>query len=92
MDPGRREEQDCSLHELIIPTVRSHPGFRVGYWMRDPESGKGHTTIVLDSEQAARAFNYAVLDNARNQARAGITNNSHAVVELVAHTQPEQKP
>jgi hypothetical protein len=86
MDPGRREEQDRGLRELIIPAVRSHPGFVAGYWMRDPETGKGHTTIVLDSEPSARAFKDAVLGNARDQAKAGITNDSLAVVELLARS------
>jgi hypothetical protein len=84
LDPALREEQDRGLPELIIPSVRSHPGFVAGYWMRDPESGKGHTTIVLDSEESARAFKEIVLGNARNQAKAGITNDSLALVEMVA--------
>jgi hypothetical protein len=85
MDPARRNEQDRGLYEMIIPLARSHPGFMAGYWMRDPESGKGHTTIVLDSEPSARAFKDTALGNARNQAKAGITNESLAVVELLAH-------
>jgi hypothetical protein len=87
MDPARREELDRGLTELIIPSIRSHPGFLAGYWMRDPESGKGHTTIVLETEPSARAFKDAVLGNAQNQARAGITNDSLAVVELLAEAQ-----
>jgi hypothetical protein len=61
LDPARQREQDQGLQELTIPAVRSHPGFVAGYWMRDPESGMGHTTIVLDSEPSARAFKEFVL-------------------------------
>ena len=91
MDPAGREEQDRGLRDLIIPSVRRHPGFCAGYWMRDPETGKGHTTIVLDSESSARAFKDAVLGNARDQARAGITNDSLAVVELLAQAHPVEE-
>jgi hypothetical protein len=87
MDPARRDEQDRGLHELIIPSVRNHPGFVAGYWMRDPHSGKGHTTIVLDSEQSAQAFKETVLGNAQNQAKAGITTDSLALVEIVGQAQ-----
>jgi hypothetical protein len=87
MDPSLRDEQDQGLHELIIPSVRNHPGFVAGYWMRDPHSGKGHSTIVLDSEQSAQAFKEAVLGNTQNQARAGITTDSLAVVEILVQAQ-----
>jgi hypothetical protein len=55
--------------------------------MRDPESGKGHTTIVLDNEMSARAFKEIVLSNTQSQAKAGITNDSLAVVEMLAQVQ-----
>jgi hypothetical protein len=84
MDPARHEEQDQGLHELIIPAVRDHPGFVAGYWMRDPDTGKGHTTIVLENERAARAFKESVLGNTQNQAKAGITTDSLALVEMLA--------
>jgi hypothetical protein len=86
-DPARQNEQDQGLQELIIPSVRSHPGFVAGYWMQDPESGKGHTTIVLDNEMSARAFKEIVLSNTQSQAKAGITNASLAVVEMLAQVQ-----
>jgi hypothetical protein len=84
IDPAFRDTQDQGLHELVIPSVRNHPGFVAGYWMRDPHSGKGHTTIVLDSEQSAQAFKENVLGNSQNQAKAGITTDSLAVVEILA--------
>lgn len=87
LDPTSRREQGQVLQELIIPSVRSHPGFVAGYWMRDPESGMGHTTVVLDSEPSARAFKEIVLSNAQSQARAGITNDLLAVVELLGQAQ-----
>jgi hypothetical protein len=87
IDPSLRDQQDQGLHELVIPSVRNHPGFVVGYWMRDVHSGKGHTTIVLDSEQSAQSFKESVLSNSQNQAKAGITADSLAVVEIIAQAQ-----
>lgn len=54
MDLAHREEQDRRLHEMVSPSVRDHSGFVAGYWMCDPHSGMGHSTIVLDSERSAR--------------------------------------
>ena len=87
IDPTLRDKQDQGLHALVIPSVRNHPGFVVGYWMRDVDSGKGHTTIVLESEQSAQAFKENVLGNSQNQAKAGITADSLAVVEIIAEAQ-----
>jgi len=86
MAESQRAEQDKGLAEIIIPIVRAHPGFVCGYWMRDPETGKGHTTIVLHNEESARALKKVVEGNRQAQARAGITNDTLAVVEVQAHT------
>ena len=87
IDPSLRDKQDQGLHELVIPSVRNHPGFVAGYRMRDPNSGKGHSTIVLDSERSAEAFTEIVLSNTQNQVKAGITTDSLAVVEILAQGQ-----
>jgi hypothetical protein len=87
IDPSLRDKQDQGLHELVIPSVRNHPGFVAGYWMRDPHSGKGHSTILLDSEHSAQALKESVLGNTQNQAKAGITTDSLAVVEILAQAQ-----
>lgn len=84
MDPAHREEQDRVLHELIVPSVQDHPGFVAGYWMRDPHSGKGHSTTVLADERSAQAFKQMVLGDLQNQARVGISTDSLAVVEILA--------
>jgi hypothetical protein len=54
MDPARHEEQDQGLNELIIPSVRDHPGFVAGYWMRDPQAKAGITTDSLPSSRCSR--------------------------------------
>lgn len=83
---SQREEQDRGLHEQVIPNVTAHPGFVAGYWMRDPETGKGYTTIVLESEESATQFKALVMGRAQEQAKAGITNDLLAVAEVLAET------
>jgi hypothetical protein len=79
-----RESQERELRDVIIPSVTAHPGFVAGYWMHDAETGKSHTTIVLDSEESAHNFKAHVVGNARSQARAGMTADYLAVVDVVA--------
>lgn len=81
----RHESQVRDLREVIVPSVAAHPGFVAGYWMHDPETGMSHTTIVLDSEESARNLKTLVVANAQAQARAGITADYLAVVEVVAN-------
>ncbi|MGH3516816.1 MAG: hypothetical protein ACRDQ7_05255 [Haloechinothrix sp.] len=82
---SQREEQDRGLREQILPLVKAFPGFVAGYWMRDQETGKGYTTIVLDSAESARRFKALVVGNARAQAEVGITNDVLATVRVLAH-------
>jgi hypothetical protein len=85
-DESRRDEQDRGLRDEVIPIVAAHPGFVAGYWMRDPETGKGYTTVVLDSAAAATAFKAFVVGRAQEAAQVGLTNDVLAVAEVLAHT------
>ncbi|HEX5994955.1 MAG TPA: hypothetical protein VFY84_07430 [Jiangellales bacterium] len=80
----RRESQERDLRDVIVPSVTAHPGFVAGYWMHDAETGKSHTTIVLDSEESAHNFKALVVGNAQSHARAGMTADYLAVVNVVA--------
>ena len=72
------------LHDVIGRVVTEHPGFVAGYWMHDAETGKDHTTFVLDCEESAREFKALVLSGGQAQARAGVTSDYLAVVDVVA--------
>ncbi|MPZ00467.1 MAG: hypothetical protein GEU97_21305 [Actinophytocola sp.] len=87
MDESQREQQDAGLITEVVPQVKQHPGFVSGYWMRDPETGKAHSTIVLDSEESARSFKELVHGSRQAQARVGITNDTLALVEVTAAAQ-----
>jgi hypothetical protein len=81
----RRESQLRDLREVIVPSVAVHPGFIAGYWMYDAETGKSHSTVVLDSEESARSLKALVVANTQAQARAGITADYLAIVDVVAN-------
>ncbi len=80
------EEQLRVLRERIVPGVSRSPGFVAGYWTHDRSSGKDHTTIVFEGEEAALAFKSAVGGNSRNQAAHGMEIELLVVVEVLAST------
>jgi hypothetical protein len=86
-DQSRLEEQDRELHDVIVPMAKAHPGFIAGYWTRDPETGRTHTTIVLDSEESARSFKTTLDARRRQTAQVGITNDFLVVTDVLAAVQ-----
>lgn len=88
----QREDQERGLIDHVIPGVKHRPGFVSGFWMRDPETGKGHSTVVFDTEQAAREFKTAIDANRQAQARMGIVNDTLVLVEVTATTQRDTRP
>ncbi len=85
-DAGQSEEQLRELRERIVPNIRRSPGFAAGYWMQDPATGKDHTLLVFESEEAARGCKGTVEQNSRRQAEVGVHRELLTVVEVVAHT------
>lgn len=51
---SKPEEATTYLHDEVVPRVSKTPGFVTGYWVRLEGSDKGRSTIVFESEQAAR--------------------------------------
>jgi hypothetical protein len=50
------EEATTFLRNEIVPRVSQAPGFVAGYWVRLEGGDQGRGTIVLESEDAARAL------------------------------------
>jgi hypothetical protein len=42
------------LREQVVPGVTSAPGFVNGVWLA-PQNGRGYSTVVFESEEAAQA-------------------------------------
>lgn len=88
-DETRRDEQNRTLNERIVPLVRSQPGFVSGYWMHDPETGKSHTAIIFDSHSSASRFKTLVASRTQLAAQDGVVNDILATVEVVADAHRE---
>jgi hypothetical protein len=84
VDHSRTEEQNRELHDVIVPMVRAHPGFVAGYWTRDPDSGRTHTTVVLETEASAHAFKALVEGRRQLSASAGVINDFLVITDVLA--------
>jgi hypothetical protein len=52
---GTIEQGRKVLSEVVIPMVRSQPGFVAGYWLSPPTGTEGLSFVIYDSEQNARS-------------------------------------
>lgn len=84
MDPERRALQLEGLQRMIVPGVRSAPGFVSGTWTLDAATDESVVLVIWESEATAAAFVTDVEANAANQAAVGIDLRSIRVVEVAA--------
>ncbi|MBO4254293.1 antibiotic biosynthesis monooxygenase [Streptomyces griseorubiginosus] len=91
-DEGREEEQRRAFKDRIVPLTRSRRGFVTGYWMRDAETGKSHTAVVFADEESAGEFKRFVESRSQEAARAGMTADFCALVEVVAEATATSDP
>jgi hypothetical protein len=84
MDLSRETEQREGLQRVIVPNVRSSPGFVTGFWTLDRDASESTVMIVFDSEEHARGFAENVRANAPNQAAMGIELISIRLLEVTA--------
>lgn len=74
------EQAERGLRERVVPAVSQAPGFVSGFWMEAGE-GKGHSVVVFESEDAAKA----VAERVRSEVPPVVTVESVEVREVVAH-------
>jgi hypothetical protein len=55
IDTRREEEAKKLLDEMVLPTSKAMAGFQGGYWARALGSDSGHSLLLFDSEDHARA-------------------------------------
>jgi hypothetical protein len=53
IDPAQAPAAANALVNDIMPTVRSAPGFVVGYWL-EPANGQGFSIVFFETEKQAR--------------------------------------
>ena len=68
-----------NLRENIVPQVSQAPGFVAGYWVRLEGANKGRSTVVFESEEAART----AADQIRGQVGDEVTLDSIDIGEVV---------
>jgi heme-degrading monooxygenase HmoA len=54
-EPDRAEAAQRYAQEQLLPRLRQQPGFRNWYVLLDPQTGKGISITVWDSEAAMQA-------------------------------------
>jgi heme-degrading monooxygenase HmoA len=71
------------LRERVVPAVKQAPGFVAGYWVRLEGGDEGCSTIVFESEDAARQASEQIRGSVDQN--PGVTLNSVTVGEVVAN-------
>ena len=54
IDPARFDEAEQGLNEMVVPTVKAHPGFVRGTWVHQRARSRGIGIVVYESEDAAK--------------------------------------
>lgn len=75
-----REVAQRELRDGVVPTVSAAPGFVAGYWIAVSDV-RGHSVVVFDSEEGARA----AAGQVQEQRRDGVSIDDVQVGEVVAH-------
>jgi hypothetical protein len=83
-DPSREADQSREVRDVIVPLVAARAGFVGGYWSRDPETGRSHTTTMWETEESAREFKTLVDDSRQLAATFGVTNDFLVVTDVLA--------
>jgi heme-degrading monooxygenase HmoA len=52
--PGMQEEVDRLFREVIVPSARKQKGFRGGMLLTDPDTGKGKSVALWETEEDIR--------------------------------------
>jgi hypothetical protein len=55
VDTGREEEARQLLEDFVVPTAKGLAGFAGGYWARATDGDAGHSLLLFDTEEHARA-------------------------------------
>ncbi len=76
------DQLDPDAIEHLRETVRAQPGFRAGYHMRDPETGKALSLVVFENLEALRATE-AALDERPEGQRVRIVPDSVELFEVI---------
>ena len=55
IDTAKADEATAMLNSQVVPDVKAMPGFVSGVWARSEDGTKGHSVVLFESEEAAKA-------------------------------------
>ena len=55
VDKTREDEARKLLDEFVLPSAKGLSGFKSGFWAREVDGDLGHSLLLFDSEENARA-------------------------------------
>jgi hypothetical protein len=55
IDTVREDEARKLLNDFVLPSAKSLAGFQGGYWARALDGDTGHSILLFDTEENARA-------------------------------------
>ena len=55
IDPAKAELATGLLHEQVVPNAKASPGFVSGVWARSRDGRNGHSVVLYENEESARA-------------------------------------
>ena len=55
IDATRGDEATAMLNSTVVPDVKQMPGFVSGTWARSADGTKGHSFVIFENEDAAKA-------------------------------------
>ena len=55
IDPDKADEATAMLHNQVVPDVKATPGFVSGTWARSADGTNGHSVVLFENEEAAKA-------------------------------------
>ena len=55
VDAGREDDARKLLDEFVVPSAKGLSGFQGGSWARELDGDSGHSLLLFDTEENARA-------------------------------------
>ena len=55
IDPARADLATGLLHEQVVPNAKASTGFVSGTWARSEDGTRGHSVVLYDDEESAKA-------------------------------------
>ena len=55
IDSAKAEEATAMLHNRVVPDVKAMPGFVSGTWARSEDGTNGHSVVLFEDEETAKA-------------------------------------